>query len=222
MTETTTSRALNNQPAPEPGRVLIIQGHPGANSLCAALGQAYARGAQAAGARVDILRLADLSFDLNLGERYTSRELPTEPDLLDAMNRMKLASHLVFVYPTWWGTMPALLKGFIDRVFLPGYAYAYQKGRILPLGLLAGRSARLIVTMDGPGIWYRLAHGAAGNRAMRDATLKFCGIKRVGITELGQVRRLDATARAARLNQVEAMGRADARRVVASPKGSDR
>lgn len=187
-------------------RVLIILGHPNARSFCGALADAYEKGASQAGAQVRRLNLGELEFDLHMRAGY-SGEQTLEPALEAAQRDIAWADHLVFVYPTWWGTMPALLKGFIDRTFVPGFAFKYRQGNPLPAKLLGGRSARLITTMDAPPAWYYLVVGAPGHKAMKRATLHFCGIKPVRVTSLGPVRGSSDSRRRGWLEKVQALGR---------------
>lgn len=100
-------------------RILIIQGNPHPGSYCSALATAYQQAALSAGHEAQLIHLHDLNFELNLRHGYRQRT-PWEPDLETTWAAIQAADHLVWVYPTWWGGMPALLKGFIDRVFLPG------------------------------------------------------------------------------------------------------
>ena len=117
------------------------------------------------------------------------------------------ATHLVFVYPTWWGTYPALLKGFIDRVFLPGYAFKYHKDDPFWDKLLKGKTARLIVTMDSPK-WYNFfVYKNAGHNSMRKAVLEFCGIKPVKITSFAPIKTSDIIKRKQWLEEVEMLGK---------------
>ncbi|OME85077.1 NADPH:quinone reductase [Paenibacillus sp. FSL A5-0031] len=168
-------------------KILIIQGNPNPTSYCSSLAKAYADGAVQGGAEVRIILLHELSFNPNLAFGYAKRT-ELEPDLLEAQASIKWADHLVFIYPTWWGTQPALLKGFLDRVLLPGFAFKYREGSILWDKLLSGKTARLIVTLDTP-VWYnRFVYGQPGHRAMKNATLQFCGIKPVRITNIGPVK----------------------------------
>jgi len=102
--------------------------------------------------------------------------------------------------------MPALLKGFLDRVFLPGFAFKYRKGSALWDKLLKGRSARLLVTMDSP-VWYnRFMYLSAGHRAMKTAALEFCGITPVRISQFGSVRSSTPTQRSKFLDKVGKLG----------------
>ena len=121
-------------------KVLIILGHSQGDSLCAALAKAYQQGAAAAGHEVRLLALGELQFDPLLRHGYGQPQ-PLEPDLLAAQQAISWAEHLVFAYPIWWGGMPALLKGFIDRVFLPGIAFAYEGDGHFPKKLFEGRRA---------------------------------------------------------------------------------
>ena len=168
-------------------KVLIVLGHPNKKSFCGSLAQAYKQGALDAKAEIKEILVSDLRFDpvLHAGYRQT-QEL--EEDLTRSQSFIKWADHIVFVCPTWWGTMPALLKGFIDRVFLPGFAFKYREGSVFQDKLLMGKSARLIVTMDAPAWYYRLFYNSAGHNAMKKATLQFCGIKPVKVTTVGHVK----------------------------------
>lgn len=107
-------------------RVLVILGHPSAHSFCSALTDCYVASATRAGHEVRVLRLGALRFDPVLHEGYRQVQ-PLEPDLLNAQADITWAEHLVLVFPIWWGGVPALLKGFLDRVLLPGFAFKYQK-----------------------------------------------------------------------------------------------
>lgn len=186
-------------------KVLIVLGHPNRDTFCGSLAERYAKGAKAAGAEVARLDLAELRFDPLLHRGYREVQ-PLEPDLVRAQEMIRRAEHLVFVYPTWWATMPALLKGFLDRVFLPGFAFKYRENSPFWDKLLTGRTARLIVTMDAPAWYDRLFNGAAGRRAMKRGTLEFCGIKPVRVTTVGNVKNLRPEAIAGWLDRAEKLG----------------
>jgi NAD(P)H dehydrogenase (quinone) len=117
------------------------------------------------------------------------------------------AQHLVFVYPIWWGAMPALLKGFIDRVFLPGFAFKYRSGSPLWDRLLAGRSAHLFVTMDSPPWYFRWVYRMPGHQQMKRTILEFSGIRPVAITSFGPVRGSSVRQREKWLERVKASAR---------------
>ena len=104
------------------------------------------------GAEVREVFLADLRFDPVLHHGYKEiQELETDP--VHAQELIKWADHLVFVYPLWWATMPALLKGFLDRTLLPDFAFKYRPNSPFWDKDLTGKTARMIITMDAP-VWY--------------------------------------------------------------------
>lgn len=186
-------------------KILIIMGHPNKETLCGSLAESYKKGALKSGAEVREIFVSDLKFDpiLHLGYKEIQ---DLEPDLVDAQELIKWAEHLVFVYPTWWATMPALLKGFIDRTFLPGFAFKYRENSSFWDKFLIGKTARLIITMDAPA-WYNfLFYGNAGQKAMKRATLGFCGIKPVKVTTIGSVKMLKAEKVTSWLTKMEKLG----------------
>ncbi len=174
-------------------RVLVILAHPrGRDSLCGALAAAYAAGARSAGVDAALTDLSTLDFDPVL-RQASPRLQALEPDLLRLQDDLLAADHLVFIYPTWWGTYPALLKGLLDRLLVEGWAFEEITGGTGYAGLLAPRTAELVTTMDTPGPVYHLVNHAPGRHAMAAATLGFCGIDVVRHTRLGIVK--DSTGR---------------------------
>lgn len=186
--------------------ILAILGHPKPDSFCAALYDSYVEGAKAAGADIRVMRLHELTYD-PVFTGYSSPIEP-EPDLLQAQESIRWADHLMFAYPVWWGAVPALLKGFVDRTLLPGFAFDYQENSPLPARLLKGKTGRLILTMDAPVWYYRLVYKRASEAMMRHATLEFCGIKPVRVTRFGGVSKAGDTRRKDWLTAVNALGRA--------------
>jgi putative NADPH-quinone reductase len=158
-------------------RIAIIQGHPDAagNHLLNAMADAYAEGAASSGHEVRRIEVAKLSFPLlRTQAEFESGELP--PALVQARDDMRWAEHWVFLFPLWHGTMPALLKAFLEHVFRPGFAMEYREKQF-PKRLLAGRSARIVVTMGMPVMLYRWYFGAFGVRAFERSMLGFAGIR---------------------------------------------
>lgn len=166
--------------------VLVIAAHPPGESLGAALAEAYADQAQRLGHEVTHLNLNELRFDPVLRRGYRA-EQALEPDLKAAQELIRNAEHLAFIYPVWWGSVPAVLKGFIDRVFLPGFAFKYRDGKPFPEQLLKGRSAHVVATMDTPPWYFKWIYLAPGLRQMKKNTLEFCGIRPVKTLALGPV-----------------------------------
>ncbi|WP_138753109.1 NAD(P)H-dependent oxidoreductase [Paenibacillus sinopodophylli] len=186
-------------------KIVIINGHPDQQSFCSALSKSYMKGASENSAEVRMIDLCHLDFELNLKHGYRQRT-ELEPDLLEAQKLIVWANHLVFVYPTWWGAMPAILKGFIDRVFLPGFAFKYRENSSLWDKLLKGKSAHLIVTSDTPSWYNRLVYRRAGLNVMKKNILQFCGISPVRVTEIGPVKPATAEMRTKWLRKVEHLG----------------
>ena len=181
-------------------RVLVILGHPSNQSFCAALSRAYVSGARAAGQDVQVLELGKLDFDPVLHEGYQKIQ-PLEPDLLHAQALIQWAEHLVFVFPIWWGGIPALMKGFLDRTLLPGFAFRYRNDSPFPEQLLKGRSADLLVCMDTPPWYYRWIYRMPGLEQMRRTTLGFCGIRPQKTLTFGPIIRSSTARRDAWLQQ---------------------
>ena len=169
-------------------KILVILGHPQKESLCGSLAEVYAEGAIAEGGEVRTLALGDLAFDPILWNGYNESQ-PLEPDLVKAQELIAWADHLVFVYPNWWGSMPALMKGFFDRTLLPNFAFKYRQDSPMWDKLLANRTAQLLVTMDTPPWYYRWVFKMPGHEQMKRTILGFCGIKVVKITEFAIVKK---------------------------------
>jgi putative NADPH-quinone reductase len=131
-------------------RVTIIQGHPdpAGGHLCNALADAYADGAAAKGHAVSRIEVAKLDFPMLRSQaEFEKGSLPLS--LAEARDAVLDADHIVIVFPLWLGTMPAVVKAFLEQVMRPGIAFAYQsKG--FPKKFLTGRTARLVVTMGMP------------------------------------------------------------------------
>lgn len=190
-----------------PKQILIILGHPALAriSFCEALANIYQSRAESAGHEVRIIRVAKLVFDPILHEG-NERPQNLEPDLIAAQETIRWANHLVIVYPLWAFMMPALLKGFFERTFTPGFAYSYEIETTFNSGLLGGKSARVIQTSGMPGFAYRWFYRAHGAKAL-GSMLKICGIKPLRFTYIGAFESNDAK-RGAALDKAAALGSA--------------
>nr|WP_269149077.1 NAD(P)H-dependent oxidoreductase [Cupriavidus necator] len=139
------------------------------------LADANAEGATAAGHDVRRIEVAEFDFPLLRTQvEFETGALP--PALEQPKGDMRWAERWVFLFPLWHGTMPALFKGFLEHIFRPGFAMEYRKGGF-PKRLLAGRSARIVVTMGMPVLLYRWYFGAYGVRGFERSMLSFAGIK---------------------------------------------
>jgi NAD(P)H dehydrogenase (quinone) len=187
-------------------KVLVINGHPNKNSFNFGIANAYRVGAEKAGANVREVVIADLQFNPNLQYGYQQR-MEWEPDLKEAWEKIKWADHLVWVHPVWWGGLPALTKGFIDRLFLPGLAFKYRENSVWWDKLLKGKTAHIITTLDQPGWYYWFAYGRPSVNQLKKSTLEFCGVEPVAVSYLGVIKTADDALRKKWLSNVESFGK---------------
>lgn len=176
-------------------QILIINDHPDKESFNYALSEAYRSGASTTNANIDRINITDLVFEPNLKYGFRQR-MDLEPDLIDGLNKIKRADHIVWVFPIWWYGYPAMMKGFIDRTFLPGIVFENEEGKVFPKKLLKGKTARLIVTADTP-LWYNnLIMKKPAVHQMKKGTLQFCGINPVNVTYMAIVKSSSEATRA--------------------------
>lgn len=180
-----------------PKKVFILLGHPDDDSFNYTLAAEYARGAEAAGHDVRRMNIGDMKFDPLLRHGYrTIQEL--EPDLKAFQENVNWCEHFVIFYPTWWSSMPALLKGVFDRTWLPGFAfhftsdYSWQK-------LQKGKTARVVVTSDNIPFAQWLLAGDTTNEISR-GILGFAGFK-VKIKKFGYLKHFGSTGRRERIKR---------------------
>jgi len=163
-----------------PSKITIIQGHPDSSRhhLCHALADAYADAAAQAGHSVVRVRIAGIEFPLlRTAEEFNSGTPPAS--LKPAVDAIVAADHIVLIFPLWLGTMPALVKGFLEQVMRPGVAGAKK--------LLAGRSAHIVVTMGMPAWLYQTFFCSHGIRGLRRSVFKFAGFSPVRTTMFGMI-----------------------------------
>jgi putative NADPH-quinone reductase len=187
-------------------RIAIIVGHARRDTYCEALAGAYRRGAQAAGHVADLFVLSRMTFDPILHDGFNSVQ-KLEPDLQAAQDAIGRADHLVLVFPLWMGTLPAILKGFLERVLQPGFAMEPDARDAGYKPLLKGKSARVIITMATPAPVYRWWSGAHELKALKHSILGYVGIAPVRSTLVGMVDIASEGTRRRWLDEVEALGR---------------
>jgi putative NADPH-quinone reductase len=189
-------------------RILVINGHPDRRKhhLCTSMVEAYIEGASAAGHTIHRIDLAGFSFPmLHSQDEFEEQKIPQE--LENAAEDILWAEHIVFVFPLWLGTMPALLKAFFEQVMRPGIAFEYDKNGGMAKAMLKGRSAHLFVTMGMPPIVYRLWFMNHGVAALRRGILNFVGIRPVRETYYGMLDRASDETRQKWIAQVKDFGR---------------
>lgn len=186
-------------------KILIINGHPNAESFNFGIAESYQKGAIASGAQVETITIANLNFNPNLKFGYQKRT-DLEPDLLESWEKIKRADHLVWIHPVWWGGLPAITKGFIDRLFLPGMAFQYRENSVWWDKLLKGKTAHIITTLDQPSWYYRFFFGRPSVNQLKKSTLEFCGVKPVKVSYIGIVKGSNDEQRKKWLDKVYNLG----------------
>jgi len=184
--------------------ILIINGHPDSLSFCAALSEAYKKGALTTSATIKEINIRDLKFKINLEHGYRKRT-DLEPCLIQAQKDIFEADHLVIIHPVWWGSVPAIMKGFFDRILLPGFFFKKIPNSTKWEKLLNNKSARIIYTLDTPRYLWWLA-GRPSYVALKYITLGYCGVKPIKGTPIGIVRLSTENQRTKWLKKVEKLG----------------
>ncbi|OMQ11554.1 NAD(P)H-dependent oxidoreductase [[Flexibacter] sp. ATCC 35103] len=182
-------------------KIVIINGHPNPSSFNFAIAQSYLNGAIESKALVETITIAELQFNPNLKFGYTKR-IELEPDLLESWEKIKRADHLVWIHPIWWGGLPAITKGFIDRLFLPGMAFQHRENSVWWDKLLKGKTAHIITTLDQPSWYYRLFYARPSVNQLKKTVLEFCGIKPVKVSYIGIIKTADEKQREKWLKKV--------------------
>lgn len=186
-------------------KILIINGHPNPESFNFAIAEAYKKGVIQSGASIDAITISELQFNPNLQFGYQKRT-ELEQDLLDAWNKIQNADHLVWIHPVWWGGLPAITKGFIDRLFLPGMAFQYRENSVWWDKLLKGKTAHIITTLDQPDWYYRLFYARPSVNQLKKCILQFCGVKPVKVSYIGIIKTANEAQREKWLQKVYNFG----------------
>lgn len=187
--------------------ILIINSHPDKLSFNYALSSRYEKGAKEAGAKVNVLNLTELDF--NPFFNAVENEIELEHDIKNAQELLYKSDHIVFFFPIWWASMPALLKAFLERVLVPNLSYNAVKNErsfIKWNEILSGKTARIIATMDAPPSYYILKVKQPAFYTMKDI-LKFCGIKKISKTYFGSVSQSTVQTRERWLAKTENLGK---------------
>jgi putative NADPH-quinone reductase len=174
-------------------KILVFLGHPNKDTYSGKLADAYENLARAAGNDVERINISDLDFDPILHQGYKQIQ-PLEPDLIRLQERISWADHIVFIYPNWWITMPAVMKGMFDRMWLPGFAFNFDKMTKKLIQRLKGKTARVIIVAGTHSpfmTWWKfgdytneLSHGILGFAGINAKVSAFGPTERVGTEKL--------------------------------------
>jgi len=168
-------------------RILVIHGHPDTRPerFCATLSAAYVESALAKGHEVRRIDVGALNIPFLI--RFEDFQVaPADAGILKAQQDIAWAEHLVFVHPLWLGAAPAMLKAFLERVACGGFGFDSGTAGNPHRGL-AGKSARIIVTMGMPALAYRVVFGGFGIRAFARGILRISGVRPVRLTYFGGI-----------------------------------
>jgi putative NADPH-quinone reductase len=186
-------------------KIMVVVGHPLQGTFCEAIGKSYRDGAANAGHEVKFFALADMKFDPILRYGYR-REQPLEPDLRAAYDALSACDHLVLVFPLWCGDMPALLKGFIERILQPDLIARENTENAMNWSIFQNKTARIVMTMGMPVSIYRYWYGGHALKLLSRNILNFIGIKPVRHTLFGMIATSKPDTRERWLNEVRALG----------------
>lgn len=183
--------------------ILVINGHPDKKSFSASIFNEIIENLNKEKHKIETLNLADMKFDPVLRFGYRER-MKEDTEITHSQELIQWADHLIFIYPIWWSSMPSLMKGWIDRVFTPGFAYSSNRKGIFVLNFITGRqfkkllknkTADIITTSQGPSWWYKIFSGiisvpdSYGIAVLKSAVLNHCGIKTKKVINLGNMNR---------------------------------
>lgn len=187
-------------------KILVIYAYPNHTGFSASVLQTVRENVRDQH-QVKVLDLYQEAFDPSLvfDKQQRRRDLAAAEDTKKYRELLEWSEQLILIFPIWWSGMPAILKGFIDRVFAKGFAYEY-KG-LLPVGLLKGRKAWIITSHDTPKPYARFFQQDYG-RVLKRQVLGMCGIKPVKLTEIAYLRGSTAEKREKYLRKLAKMSRA--------------
>lgn len=186
-------------------KVFILLGHPDKDSLNCTFADEYERGAEEAGHEVRRMNIGEIVFDPILHHGYRLRQ-ELEPDLLSFQENVKWADHFIIFYPSWWSTMPALLKGLFDRAWLPGFAYKFIDGSYRWKRLMKGKSASMVITSDTAPLIQRVVFGDTTNE-LRKGILWFAGFGPIYVHKFGYLKHFGMWRRERMKKKVYSLGK---------------
>lgn len=186
-------------------KILILDCHPDAESLGAFLCSKYEEGARQ---KHDVKKIAirDLNFDPILHYGYRKNQ-KLEPDLLAVQEQIKACDHLLLYTPNWWGSLPALAKGFIERVFIRGFSHKFNPQKKMAEKLLAGKTASVIYTQASPKFYTKFIIGDAFWKCLKNSVLSYVGFVDVKRYYIAKAKSIEPERLKKILSDLERMGK---------------
>ena len=163
-------------------KALVVVGHPAPGSFNRAIADAIREAWAAAGCEVRFHDLVEEGFDPRLTPEEARGKASADPLVHRHIAELRDSALLAVVHPNCWGAPPAIVKGWIDRVFAPDAAYGFAKGvdqGDVPVGLLTIKAALIINTGNTPLDREHDAFGDPLERMWRDCILRYCGVRHV-------------------------------------------
>lgn len=188
-----------------PKKIVIICGHPDADTFTGSVLDHYQVAAEDAGHEVRRYNLGDLHFDPILHKGYKEIQ-QLEPDLAMLQDAIREAEHIVIAYPNWWCTMPALLKGLFDRIWLPGFAFNFNKETKKLEKHLVGKTARVFVLSGSHSPFKTWWQFGDFTNEIQFGILEFAGIK-TQVSTYGPCEKVDEKVKEKWIKEVEALGK---------------
>lgn len=188
-------------------RTLVVYCHPNPDSFVAAARDRVLAGLEAGGHDMQLVDLYADGFrpELSAAERFPDTIATPDPELVRYADLLRWAEALVLVYPTWWSGQPAMLKGWIDRVWGPGLGVSLEKASGFRQPLLNGLRRIAIVTTHGSPKWTNALEGEVGKRTAFRSVRAACNRRvRTSWTAIYGLDRADEAKRVAWLERVEA------------------
>lgn len=156
-------------------KTLIIYAHPDTESHARITLQEVESRLKELERDYEMIDLYKINYDPLLSAKELTEKGYCSDIVKEHREKIDESDLLVFIYPVWWNTMPAILKGWFDKTFSSGYAFKYVNG--MPKGLLKGKRAIIFATTGAKRFLSCIFQGLRWDKVLRKDTLRFCGIK---------------------------------------------
>ncbi len=187
-------------------KTVIVYDHPYEGSFCHAIKERIVKNELAKGNEVEVIDLHQDNFNPVMSGQdllaFIKHDMIDE-QAIDYVKKIKEADHLVMVFPIWWELMPAMTKGFIDKIIFPGSTYSYTKSGYGMETLLTNlKSVTVVTTMNTPSVMYKFIYGNAIYKSLVKGTFKKSGIKNTKWISFNMVKASKAEKREKWLNKL--------------------